>query len=91
MLKPVEGFWYVVWNMCVKCALVIVPPELDTYKQFSFPVNCDAVVLLEGFDEVVGVSVTCELDSKVVNGKSEGDRAPCAPPKSRLKLNMIIS
>ena len=77
--------------MHVECALVVVPLELDTHKQFSFPVNCDFVVILEGFDEMVGVSVTCEFDAKVVNNKSKCDRAPCMPPKSWCKLNRIIS
>ena len=77
--------------MGVKCTLVVVPLELDIYKQFSFPVNRDFVVLLEGFDEMVGVSVTCELDSKIVNDESKGDRTPCVPPKSWRKLDRILS
>ena len=90
MLKLVEGFWHVVWNMCVKCACVVVPLKLDAHKQLSFSVNCDFVVLLGGFDEMMGVSVTCELDAKIVSDKSIGDRAPCMLPESWIKLNGII-
>ena len=91
MLKLVEGFWNVVWNVCVKRALVVVPFELDAIKQFPSPIDCDFVVFLGGCDEMLRVSVTCELDAEIVNDKSKGDGTPCMLPQSRSKLDGIIS
>ena len=90
-MKLVEGFWHVVWNVCVKGVLVIVPLELDAHTQLSFPINCDVVVLLEGFDEMFGVCVTCELYANIINNKSKGDRTPHVPSQSWRELNRIIS
>ena len=78
-------------RVCAKCAFVIVLLELDANKQLSFPIDCDFVVFLEGCDEMLRVSVTCELDAEIVNHKSEGDRAPCMLPESWSNLNGIIS
>ena len=90
-MKLVEGFWNVVWNVCVKCALVVVPFELDANKQLPFPIDCDFVVFLEGCDKMLRMSVTCEFDAEIVHDKSEGDGTPCMLPQSRSKLNGIIS
>ena len=50
-----------------KGGLVVIPLELDAYKQLSFLINCDALVLLEGVNEVFGVCITCELDANIID------------------------
>ena len=90
-MKLVEGVWNVVWNVCVNCAFVVAPLELGAHKQLSFPVDCDFVVLFEGCDKMLRVSVTCEFDAEIIYDKSKGDGTPCMLPQSRSKLNGIIS
>ena len=53
------------------CLGLIVPGDVDARKFSTIPVGSEGVMLLEGLQEMVGMSAFGVLDTKVVNDKDE--------------------
>ena len=66
----VTEFYKKVGNVAVQCeaasAFVIVPGEVYTFIQISFPIIGDVVMFLEGIVEIMGMLFTHIFNAKVV-------------------------
>ena len=91
MLVLVDGSWYIVRYVCFESAALIIPFQLDANKQLSLGVGGDFIVLFEGLNKVVGMSVTSGFNSKVIHYYGEGDGTPNMPPQSRGELHWEVA
>ena len=67
MLEFVECSICVAWYVSVESAILVVTLELDAHVQFPFPIDGYVVVLFQGVDQVIGVHIACELNSKIIH------------------------
>ena len=63
---------------------------MPEYKS-TFPVFSDQVVIFQDCYGVDGVALTNKFDSKIVDDKSEDDRAPLMAPEARSGGTLLIS
>ncbi len=71
MVEFAEDFCNVVVHCETACSGLIVPGNVDAGEFCTIPVGSDGVMLLEGLQEMVGMSAFGVLDTKVVNDKDE--------------------
>ena len=73
------------------CEMSVIPFEIDSSVQISFPVFSDVVVLFEVISKVVGMAVADIFNTKVVNDEAEEDRAPFVAPKGGSSGALVVS
>ena len=64
-------------------ALVVVPLEFDPCVQVAFLVDCYAVVLFDGVEQVIGVALAYILNAKIIRFKDENYWLPLVAPQAR--------
>ena len=62
-------------------AMGVVPFDIDTSVQITFPVFRDVIVLFEGILKVISMAVADSFKIKVINDEAEEDRAPFVEPE----------
>ncbi len=75
-----EHFVDVSFHGEMACAFLIVPFNVDSCKFGPRPVGGDLVVLLQCFEEVVGMASLNVLDAKVVDDEDECYWVPLVLP-----------
>ena len=57
-------------------SVFVVPIEVYTTVELSFPINIDLLILLKSLFEVLGMCEADSFDAKIVYYQTEGDGAP---------------
>ena len=68
-----EGCFNVSWNGDTHIYVDVVPLECGAKLFLPGPVLGDLVILLEGFEQVIGVCLPCVLDPKIVDNKGKNE------------------
>ena len=75
MVEAFETFENVTRERALNGAIVVVPFEMETAKDFAVPIGCEVIMRLEGGDEVLNIRFVGVFDTEVVNYQTESDRA----------------
>jgi hypothetical protein len=68
MMKSHKGFGDIIRHGEVNGSVHVIPIQMDATEDFAITVNCYNVVFLEAVDEVIGVALANNFDTKVVVG-----------------------
>ena len=75
MVESYKCLFYVEEHGEVELAALIIPVEVNAKVALSFPIMGDGAILLEDGQEVLHMIFANIFYSKVVNARSEADRA----------------
>ena len=73
MAEACKGFVDVIGHREIDGAIGVIPQQMDAAEELTVGINCEVVVFLEAVDEMIGVGLADDFDSKVVDDKVEGD------------------
>jgi hypothetical protein len=71
MLKSRKGFGDIIGHGEVNSSVLVIPVQMNATEDFAIMGDCYIVVLLEAVDEVIGVGLTDNFDTEIVDGEIE--------------------
>ena len=71
MSESCEGFGDIIRHGEINSSVCVIPIQVDATEDFAATVDCYVVVLFEAVDEVLGVGLANDFDTKVINNEIE--------------------
>jgi hypothetical protein len=68
-MKSRKGFGDVIRHGEVDGSVLVIPIQMNAAEDFAITVDCYIIVLLEAVDEVIGVGLANNFDTKVIDNK----------------------
>ena len=78
-----KTFHDIVGHEKVDRALLVIPEKVDAAEDLSVRIDGEVIMFFEAFDEMIGMGLADDFDSKVVNDKVEGGGTSNVAEKSR--------